>query len=116
MNLREQINARVVQAIKEVAETKNIKKSEIARSADIRQSTLSDVLGGRLYAGTELIAVICSDYGISPEWILFGKGEMFRTNNEASPLVNVTNVADALLEASRLLADASKRINGKTLA
>lgn len=26
----------------------------------------------------ELIAYLCKDYGVSPEWILFGKGGMFK--------------------------------------
>lgn len=85
--MKKDVNTRVVEAIDAILKNDpNLTKGVFARSIGISSSKLSEILGKRMYAGTDVIAAMCSDYSISSQWLLTGEGNMFATsNNEMAP-------------------------------
>ena len=81
---KEQINSRVLTAVGVVLDThKELKKSDFAKMLDIKPSTFSEILKGRMNASSELMALLVSNYGISPTWLLTGTGEMFVSDEQS---------------------------------
>ena len=95
---KEQINSRVLTAVGVVLDThKEIKKSDFAKMLDIKPSTFSEILKGRMNASSELMALLVSNYGISPTWLLTGTGEMF-VSDEPAQYNTKTSIKCMILE------------------
>lgn len=78
---RESINTRALDAISYLLSNGELHtKSSIANDLGISPSKLSEILGERMKAGTEILAGLSSEYNISPQWLLTGEGNM--TNSE----------------------------------
>ncbi len=74
---RENINSRALDAITYLLSNSDLHtKTSIAKNLDISASKFSEILGGRMKAGTEVLAGLSSEYNISPQWLLTGEGDM----------------------------------------
>lgn len=82
---KEQINNRVLAAVGVVLEThKELTKSAFAKLLDIKPSTFTEILKGRMNASSELMALLVRNYAVSATWLLTGQGNMLKSD-EASP-------------------------------
>lgn len=78
---KEDINSRTVQAINRLLETTTgLTKSALADSFAIKPAKFSEILNGRMCAGTDIMGVLCSKYGVSSKWLLTGSGNMQSTS------------------------------------
>lgn len=59
-----------------------ISKGDIAELLDLKSSTFSEILKGRMNVATDHIAKLIVSYDISPEWLLTGRGEMLKNSGE----------------------------------
>lgn len=74
---KEIINKRTIQAIEYLLENRpGLTKSAMAESFGISPSKFTEILKGRMNAGTEIMSKLSDLYNVSAEWILTGKGEM----------------------------------------
>ena len=74
---REHINTRALDAIAYLLSNGELHtKSSIANDLGISASKLSEILGERMKAGTEILAGLSSEYHISSQWLLTGEGDM----------------------------------------
>ena len=79
---RESINNRALDAIGYLLSNGQLHtKSSIASDLGISASKLSEILGGRMKAGTEMLAGLSSEYNISSQWLLTGEGDMISSEN-----------------------------------
>ena len=84
---KEEINTRFVMAVNAVLKNKLVSnKSSLAESLNVKPAKFSEILNGRMKAGTDMIAIMCDFYNVSPDWLLMSRGEfLFRQN----PLPNI---------------------------
>lgn len=83
---KEAINKRTIQAINYLLESKSgIAKSSMAESFGISPSKFSEILKGRMNAGTDIMSKLSVSYGISANWLLTGYGEMTDSVQAFSP-------------------------------
>lgn len=71
------------QRVRQVIADRKLSSVYLSKVTDLTQSTVARQITGKLNVSTELIYAIlheCPD--ISPEWLLTGKGEMLRQDNE----------------------------------
>jgi len=71
--------------IQKFIEIENINPSKFADEIGVQRSSISHILSGRNNPSLELIQKILTrfDY-INAEWLITGKGEMFKSNREPS--------------------------------
>ena len=56
-------------------------KSALAESLGVKQAKFSEILNGRMKAGTDMLAIMCDFYKVSAEWLLMSRGNnIFREN------------------------------------
>lgn len=80
-NTKEDISKRFNEAIKVIiSKNPKIKKSEIAKSLNIGNSTLSEVLRRRMYVSIEILALLSINYDFSLDWLVNGSGAMLKSN------------------------------------
>lgn len=76
---KETFNKRFIEAIDHILKNnRNVNKTIIAQHLGISNSKFSEILKERMNAGIDSIAFVCRDFNISPEYILFGEGEIER--------------------------------------
>lgn len=54
-----------------------VKRNEFARRLGLSSPFVSELCSGRKTPSDRTIADICREFGVSPEWLRFGTGEMF---------------------------------------
>ena len=87
------INKRFIEAVEYVLSTgKAESKGALATTLGIKSTKFSEILNGRMNIGTDLAALICSHYDISPEWLLLGSGSKLRNCPTQSPQQVLTEV------------------------
>jgi transcriptional regulator with XRE-family HTH domain len=91
--------------LKEIEKNLNVKKKFIAEKAGINVHFYYSVSMGRQPISFDLLFKICTTYNISPNWLIFGEGEMFRQNNEPPPLVD-----PEVEKENKILSEADKEI------
>jgi transcriptional regulator with XRE-family HTH domain len=75
---KEQINTRVLTALAAVLDAhKELTKTGFAQLLGIKPSTFTEILKGRMNAGSDLMALLTSNFGVSATWLLVGTGDMF---------------------------------------
>jgi plasmid maintenance system antidote protein VapI len=80
------INNRFSEAIKYLTNhIGGISKGDIAELLDLKSSTFSEILKGRMNVATDHIAKLTVSYDISPEWLLTGKGAMIKNDQKNDP-------------------------------
>lgn len=73
--LKEEINIRALIAINEISIGRT--KASIAQVFDIKPSKMSEILNGRMMAGSDILSILCTQFRISPNWLFSGKEPMF---------------------------------------
>lgn len=83
---RENINTRALDAISYLLTNGELHtKSSIANDLGISASKLSEILGERMKAGTDVLAGLSTEYNISPQWLLTGEGNMIDSEIQKLP-------------------------------
>lgn len=88
---KETFNKRFIDAIDHILKSRrNVNKSAIANVLGVSNSKFSEMLKERMNVGIDSIALICQNFDIRPEYILFGEGEIER--KEGSDPVSVKRI------------------------
>ena len=67
------IQSRFCDAVEHImTENKTLTKTKLAENLGCGRTKLSEILAGRMMAGTDIIAQLCLQYNISPDWLLCG--------------------------------------------
>lgn len=83
------VNERVIEAINYILKTNtSLNKALLAESIGIKPAKFSEILNKRMAAGMDIIQKLCSDYAISANWLITGKGEMCRQTDDNSAETN----------------------------
>lgn len=70
--------------ILDILNTSGLSKQDFAIMLGISSSTLSHLSSGRNKASLDLVVTVLQNFPeINPEWLILGKGEMKRSDNEA---------------------------------
>ena len=106
---KEQINSRTIGAINTLLEQDSaLTKTALASSLNVKPAKFSEILNGRMMAGADMMALLCSEYNISASYLLTGEGTMFNNGNklpiahqattpkEGIPLIPLSAMAGAL--------------------
>lgn len=83
---KEQINSRTIGAINTLLEQDSaLTKTALATSLNVKPAKFSEILNGRMMAGADMMALLCTEYNISASYLLTGEGTMFK-DGAGSPL------------------------------
>ena len=93
--------------IKSIRKEEGLNQTEFASKLFISQSYLSGLEKNTLQLTDKLKKLICYEFGINEDWLLFGKGEMYNDvhENDREQLSKVSN--EALLKIMNLLSTKS---------
>lgn len=80
------INSRALAAITFVIGHFSVSKSALAQIFGIKPAKFSEILNERMNVGVDIMAVLCSQYGISADWLLTGEGAMLKGEREPQPV------------------------------
>jgi transcriptional regulator with XRE-family HTH domain len=70
----------MINRIQLILKTKNLSPTRFADAIQVQRSGISHILSGRNKPSLDFVMKILSSYPeINPDWLLFGKGEMFLT-------------------------------------
>jgi len=70
--------------------SQNISYSKFADEIKVQRSSISHIISGRNNPSLELIQKILSKYeNINSDWLILGKGDMYKINNEISLFDNL---------------------------
>jgi len=76
---KKDINDRVMQAISIILEEKkNLTKATLAESLGVKPAKFSEILSGRMLAGTDIMSILTDTYNISADWLLTGNGNIYK--------------------------------------
>ena len=87
----------IPERLKLIRKSIRYKQKDIAEQLGITASHLSGVEKGKLNPSKTLLKAYCATFNINEEWLINGKGEMFKRTYEA------TGASNALTELERLL-------------
>ena len=66
--------------IKKIIETEKLSASDFAKKIGRQRSSVSHILSGRNNPSLDVVQEILTAFNkLEPEWLLFGKGSMYRT-------------------------------------
>jgi len=83
MNTKDAINQRFIEVAGYIIKNnKDINKGKLADKLDISASTLSEILKKRMNAGTDKLALLCVVFKVQPDWLLLGKGSVFKQKED----------------------------------
>ena len=86
---KEQINSRTIGAINTLLEQDiTLTKTALATSLNVKPAKFSEILNGRMMAGADMMALLCSEYNISASYLLTGEGNMFKEENPPASISN----------------------------
>lgn len=72
-------------------------KTEVAEKLSISLNKLSAILNERNNVGIENVVNICESYNINYEYLLTGRGSVYRTENDTKGEINPESVIDYLI-------------------
>lgn len=72
--------------IKEIIETKGMKKTAFAERLNVSQAFVSQLCSGVSRPSDRTISDICREFDVSEEWLRTGRGEMFVEKTESEEL------------------------------
>ena len=82
-----QINSRTIEVINTLLnKIPELTKTALAETLKVKPAKFSEILNNRMNAGTDLMALLCSKYSVSPEYILMGEGDMFKNKQSSRPI------------------------------
>lgn len=92
--LKEEIYDRTQKALDTILESDaKLTKASLAKELGWSATKFSELLGGRMKPGLDLISNLVSKRKVSPDWILTGDGGMFEGQKSGVPLIPVDAVA-----------------------
>lgn len=80
---KDEINHRFILATTAILAKQLIpNKTALAESLNIKPAKFSEILNGRMKAGTDMLATMCDLYDVSPDWLLMSRGDnIFRASS-----------------------------------
>lgn len=80
---KDEINHRFILATTAILAKQLIpNKTALAESLNIKPAKFSEILNGRMKAGTDMLATMCDLYNVSPDWLLMSRGDnIFRASS-----------------------------------
>lgn len=72
--------------VKVLRQQLNISQMDIVRRTGFSSATLSEIEAGNRLAGLDFVVALRDGYGVNPNWIIFGIGEMFEQRGELEEL------------------------------
>lgn len=100
---KDTIQNRFCEAVAQIlSQDKSLTKTKLAESLGCGRTKLSEILAGRMMAGTDVIAQLCKQYGISSDWILLGINDNHTKGHTPNEMV-ATSQPTALPVAHRVL-------------
>ncbi len=81
------------QRLKNIRKSLELKQRDFASDLNISVTTLSDIETGKSKPGHDFFVRICETYKVNLYYLLFGEGEMFRKESEASPVESLVDEA-----------------------
>jgi len=72
--------AKIQDRLVAVREALEITQRDFCRGIYVSQSYYAQIEGGKRPVNDRIIALVCSQYGVSREYLVTGKGEMFSEN------------------------------------
>ena len=126
---KEAINQRFTNAVKFLLDSgKALSKGQISEKLSFKRSTFSELLNNRSNVSAETIAVFCDEYGVNSDWLLTGKGDMFKKdglvqqahNNVSSTItqqqtINNTEDCQQLKEENKRLVQENSSLKDKII-
>lgn len=97
MTEKTEINNRFIYAIGTLLQDKGLTKTSIANSLGIKPSKFSEILNGRMNAGTDTLALLCDQFSFNTEWLLLGKGPVLtpgEIKGRSKPSIAVPKLPD----------------------
>lgn len=92
--LKEEIYERVQKALDTILKSDaKLTKASLAKELGWSATKFSELLGGRMKPGLDLISNLASKRKVSPDWILTGDGGMFEGQKSGVPLIPIEAVA-----------------------
>lgn len=92
--LKEEIYDRVQKALDTILKSDaKLTKASLAKELGWSATKFSELLGGRMKPGLDLISNLVSERKVSPDWILTGDGGMFEGQKSGVPLIPLEAVA-----------------------
>lgn len=85
---KDEINYRFIESVNAVIGREKISKASLAESLNVKPAKFSEILNGRMKAGSDMIAILCDYYGVSPDYILMSRGGIFRGNRLEPIIIN----------------------------
>lgn len=74
---KHEINARTIEAVYRVIDKGNLTQTELAPELGCKVSKFTEILKGRMSAGSDLMSFLCEKYDVSADWLLTGRGDVF---------------------------------------
>lgn len=72
---KDEINKRFVRAVYAILSHDLVaSKTDLAESLGVKPAKFSEILNGRMRAGTDMLAILCDFYKVSPDWLLMSRG------------------------------------------
>jgi len=126
---KEAINQRFTNAVNFLLDSgKALSKGQISEKLSFKRSTFSELLNNRSNVSAETIAVFCDEYGVNSDWLLTGKGDMFKKdglvqqahNNISSTItqqqtINNTEDCQQLKEENKRLVQENSSLKDKII-
>lgn len=109
------INERVIEAIKSVLSSKyGENQTEFAKNFNISPSKFTEILKKRMKAGMDIIQKLCDEYDVSADWIVTGRGEMYRNTevlDNGNTETSNSNIRSLIEILNRTLIEKDKQID-----
>lgn len=97
INMKEQVKVRVLA----VMEQKQLSDAQFAEAIGISRGAVSQIKSGRSYPSLDVALKILDRYpDLSSDWLLLGKGEMYRSDELSNPMIKPALTAENASECS----------------
>ena len=75
--------------LKQVIKSKGLKTTEFAKICDIPYRSLQGYLYGKSMPGSDVVIKICTKLSVNSNWLLMGKGEIYRREQPKELITNL---------------------------
>jgi plasmid maintenance system antidote protein VapI len=92
------VNQRFISIVNYLVNNNTIKsRTELAERLNVKFNKLSEILNGRAGVGIDMIISFCEMFGVHYEYLLTGRGAVYRTENDSKGEINPESVIDYLI-------------------
>ena len=102
---KQEINARAIEAVYRVIDKENMTQTELAPELGSKVSKFTEILKGRMSAGTDLMSFLCEKYDVSADWLLTGRGEVFIQPQDDAGLAKIVLSQQQTIERLTAIVD-----------